>query len=106
MPAADRFTVAITEYEKRDFALVDVTGAGCSKGTTLAQWAASRGWTRDAVAAVGDNLNDVEMLDFAGTSVVMGNATDALKARGYNVTGTNDEEGLATAIRRLMPRRP
>ena len=34
--------------------------------------------------AVGDNLNDVEMLDFAGTAVVMGNATDALKSRGYH----------------------
>ena len=43
--------------------------------------------------AVGDNLNDVEMLDFAGTAVVMGNATDAIKQRGYRVTGTNDEEG-------------
>jgi hydroxymethylpyrimidine pyrophosphatase-like HAD family hydrolase len=50
--------------------------------------------------AVGDNLNDVEMLDFAGTAVVMGNATDALKARGYEITGTHDEGGLATAIRR------
>ncbi len=104
--AADRFTVAITEYEKRDFALVDITGAGCSKGTSLARWAASRGVTRDGVMAVGDNLNDVEMLDFAGTAVVMANASDALKSRGYDVTGSNDEEGLATAIRRLMPRRP
>jgi hydroxymethylpyrimidine pyrophosphatase-like HAD family hydrolase len=51
--------------------------------------------------AVGDNLNDVEMLDFAGTAVVMGNATEALKSRGYHVTGTNDEHGLATAIRRF-----
>jgi hypothetical protein len=98
MPAADRFSVAITEYEPRDFSLVDVNAAGCSKGTTLAQWAARRGLTRDDVMAVGDNLNDVEMLDFAGTAVVMGNATDALKARGYRVTGTNDEGGLATAI--------
>ncbi len=49
--------------------------------------------------AVGDNLNDVEMLDFAGTAYVMGNATDIIKSRGYRVTGTNDEGGLATAIR-------
>ena len=100
MPAAGRFSVAITEYELRDFSLVDVNGAGCSKGTTLARWAASRGLTATDVMAVGDNLNDVEMLDFAGTAVVMGNATDALKARGYRLTGTNDEGGLAAAIRR------
>ena len=95
---ADRFSVAITEYELRDFALVDVNGAGCSKGTTLARWAASRGLTPDAVMAVGDNLNDVEMLDFAGTAILMGNAADALKGRGYDVTGSNDEGGLAEAI--------
>jgi hydroxymethylpyrimidine pyrophosphatase-like HAD family hydrolase len=54
--------------------------------------------------AVGDNLNDVEMLDFAGTAVVMGNAVDALKARpGVQVTGTNDEGGLATAINAHLP---
>jgi hydroxymethylpyrimidine pyrophosphatase-like HAD family hydrolase len=38
------------------------------------------------------------MLDFAGTAVVMGNATDAIKRRGYWVTETNDEGGLASAI--------
>jgi Cof subfamily protein (haloacid dehalogenase superfamily) len=99
MSIADRFCVAITEYELRDFSLVDVNGAGCSKGTTLARWATSRGLKANEVMAVGDNLNDVEMLDFAGTAVVMGNATDALKARGYRLTGTNDEGGLAAAIK-------
>jgi len=48
--------------------------------------------------AVGDNLNDVEMLDFAGVAVVMGNAADGLKSRGYRLTGNNDEAGLASAI--------
>jgi len=100
MTIADQFAVAITEYEARDFALVDVNAAKCSKGTTLARWVEQRGLRRDQVMAVGDNLNDVEMLDFAGTAVVMGNATDALKARGYEITGTHDEGGLATAIRR------
>jgi Cof subfamily protein (haloacid dehalogenase superfamily) len=99
LPIADQFAVAITEYEARDFALVDVNGPGCSKGATLARWVANRGLTAADVMAVGDNLNDVEMLDFAGTAVVMGNATAALKARGYTPTGTNDEGGLATAIR-------
>jgi 5-amino-6-(5-phospho-D-ribitylamino)uracil phosphatase len=99
MAIANRFSVAVTEYEARDFTLVDVNGAGCSKGSTLARWTASRGLTADEVMAVGDNLNDVEMLDFAGTAVVMGNATDAIKARGYAITGTNDNDGLAEAIK-------
>jgi len=104
MAIADRFTVAITEYERRDFSLVDVNAAGCSKGTTLAKWAQARGIDRRDVMAVGDNLNDIEMLDFAGTAVVMDNATDALKARGYIRTGSNDNGGLADAIRsRCLP---
>ena len=99
LPIADQFSVAITEYVPRDFSLVDVNGAGCSKGTTLARWVVRRGMTPADVMAIGDNLNDVEMLDFAGTAYVMGNAVDALKSRGYRVTGTNDEAGLATAVR-------
>ncbi len=98
MPIADRFAVAITEYVLRDFSLVDVNGAGCSKGTTLASWAERRGLTPEEVAAFGDNLNDVEMLDYAGTAFIMGNAVDTLKSRGYRLTGSHDEGGLATAI--------
>ena len=98
-PAASRCAVALTEYEQRDFSLLDVNGAGCSKGTTLARWAGRRGLTRDTVMAVGDNLNDVDMLEFAGTAVVMGNAAEAMKALGYRLTGTNDEGGLAAAVK-------
>jgi Cof subfamily protein (haloacid dehalogenase superfamily) len=102
LPAASQMSVAVTEYELRDFSLIDVNGPNCSKGTTLSDWVASRGWTRDEVAAFGDNLNDVEMLDFAGTAFVMGNAADVVKARGYRVTGTHDEGGLATAVRACL----
>ena len=105
MPIADRFSVAITEYAARDFSLVDINAAGCSKGTTLAAWVARRGWTPADVAAIGDNLNDIEMLDFAGTAFVMGNATEALKSRGYRPTASNDEDGLAAAVRSCLPRR-
>jgi 5-amino-6-(5-phospho-D-ribitylamino)uracil phosphatase len=101
-PMARGYTVAITEYELRDFSLVDVNAAGCSKGTTLARWAAAEGCAREEVMAVGDNLNDLEMLDFAGTAVVMGNAAEVVKrARSFHVTGTNDEGGLAQAIWRF-----
>jgi Cof subfamily protein (haloacid dehalogenase superfamily) len=103
MPIADRFSVAMTEYVPRDFSLVDVNGAGCSKGTTLATWVERRGWTPADVAAFGDNLNDVEMLDYAGTAYIMGNAVEALKSRGYRNTAGNDEGGLALAVRDCLP---
>jgi hypothetical protein len=102
LPRSDQFSVALTEYEPRDFSLLDVNAAGCTKGSTLERWAKAEGFAREQVMAVGDNLNDVQMLEFAGMAVVMGNASDALKARGFRLTGTNDEDGLAAAIRQIL----
>jgi hydroxymethylpyrimidine pyrophosphatase-like HAD family hydrolase len=102
MPIANQFSVAITEYVPRDFSLVDINGAGCSKGTTLARWVVRRGMTPADVMAIGDNLNDVEMLDYAGTAYIMGNAIESLKSRGYRQAATNDEGGLASAIRACL----
>jgi hydroxymethylpyrimidine pyrophosphatase-like HAD family hydrolase len=95
------FSVSITEYEHRDFALVDVMAHGCSKGAAVADWASGRGYSRDEVMAIGDNLNDLEMLEYAGVPIVMGNAAASLRQRanGWRVTVTNDEAGVAAAIR-------
>lgn len=92
------YGVALTEYKHRDFSLVDVVQAGCNKGTTLRDWADRRGIPCERVMAIGDNLNDLEMLEFAGMPIVMGNAPAELKARGWAVTGTSDEAGVARAI--------
>jgi Cof subfamily protein (haloacid dehalogenase superfamily) len=101
LPCAARCALAVTEYEARDFSLVDVNRAGCTKGTTLAEWAARQGVPREDVMAVGDNLNDLEMLTFAGLPVVMGNAVPELKGRGWRETSTNDDAGVASAIDHL-----
>jgi hypothetical protein len=111
LPDSGAFTVAVTEYEERDFSLVDVLAAGCTKGATLSEWARRRGYAREEVMAIGDNLNDVEMLEAAGIPVVMGNAVPALLARGWPVTASNDEAGVAVAIEKFVlaghrPRRP
>lgn len=98
LPAADRISIATTEYESRDFALVDVNRRGCTKGATLADWATEHGLRRDEIMAIGDNFNDLEMLQAAGLPVVMGNAVEALKQMGWAVTGSNDEGGVAAAI--------
>lgn len=97
-----RFTVSITEYEDRDFRLLDVTACDATKGRALAWRAAEMGLSRDEVMAVGDNFNDIEMLEFAGCPVVMGNAVPALKARGWHVTLGNDAGGLARALRQFV----
>lgn len=98
----DRFSVALTEYAHRNFSLVDVVRHGCSKGSALQGWAERRGLQRSEVMAVGDNLNDLQMLEFAGTPVVMGNALPELKLRGWPLTARNDEAGVAQAIARFV----
>ena len=95
------YAVSLTEYVHRDFSLVDITAPGATKGRALAWRAAQLGLTAEAVMAVGDNFNDLEMLEYAGVPVVMANAVDELKTRGWYVTGHQDEAGLAQAIRRF-----
>ena len=98
LPFASEYSLAITIYDKRDFGLVDVIAAGCSKGATLAEWVRRRGWSRENVMAIGDNLNDMEMLQFAGLPVVMGNSVPELKTLGWRETLSNEQGGVAAAI--------
>ena len=92
------YAVALTEYAHRDFSLVDIIREGCSKGAALREWAAARRIDPAGVMAIGDNLNDLQMLEFAGHPVLMGNAVPELKARGWAMTATNDNAGVARAI--------
>jgi Cof subfamily protein (haloacid dehalogenase superfamily) len=93
-----KITILRTEYPLRDLSMIDVLNAGCSKGHALERWASHRGYDRDQVMAVGDNHNDVEMLEFAGYPVIMGNACEELRGRGWTVTRSNDQCGVAAAV--------
>jgi Cof subfamily protein (haloacid dehalogenase superfamily) len=97
-PFSSEYSLAVTLYQNRDFGMVDVISPGCSKGSTLAAWVRERGWSRDDVMAIGDNLNDLEMLEYAGLPVVMGNSVPELKSLGWRETLTNGEGGVAAAI--------
>jgi hydroxymethylpyrimidine pyrophosphatase-like HAD family hydrolase len=98
---AQTFAVSLTEYSHRDFSLIDVTSPLATKGRALAWRAAQMGLERDEVMAIGDNYNDLEMLEFAGRPVVMDNSVPGLKERGWPITGHQDRGGLAEAIRRF-----
>jgi Cof subfamily protein (haloacid dehalogenase superfamily) len=95
-------TVLRTEYPHRDLCIMDVLNRECSKGHAVKRWAAHRGLQSDEVMAIGDNYNDVEMLEFAGLPVVMGNASDELKQNGWHVTLGNDQSGVAAALETLV----
>jgi Cof subfamily protein (haloacid dehalogenase superfamily) len=96
------YSVLMTEYVHRDFTLVDVTSPDATKGHALAWRAEQMGLTPDEVMAIGDNFNDLEMLEYAGTPVVMGNAVEQLKNRGWHVTGHQNEAGVAQAFDRFI----
>jgi len=104
VPFRGEFSLAVTVYEDRDFAMLDVLHPAISKGVALAEWARRRGVGRQQILAIGDNHNDLEMLSFAGVPVVMGNSVAELKERGWHVTGSNDEDGVAAAIERFALR--
>jgi 5-amino-6-(5-phospho-D-ribitylamino)uracil phosphatase len=101
---AGEYTLAFTEYLTRDISVLDVLRHGVSKGVALAQWTQRLGIRKEEVMAIGDNWNDREMLEFAGLPVVMGNCVDILKSQGWTITLSNDENGLADAIRKYALR--
>lgn len=96
-------TILTTAYPRRDFTLIDILPADASKGHGVAKLAELYGIKHDEVMAVGDNFNDLEMLEYAGTPVVMGNADPRLlEGREFYTTLTNDECGVAAAIERFI----
>jgi Cof subfamily protein (haloacid dehalogenase superfamily) len=97
-------TVLRTEYPVRDLSIVDVLNQGCSKGHALERWAKYRGIPREQVMAIGDNYNDIEMLAFAGVPFIMGNASEELRGRGWEVTLSNAENGVAAAVEKVLGR--
>jgi len=99
---ADEITVLRTEYPARDLSIVDVLNKDCSKGHALQRWAKHRGILREQVMAIGDNYNDIEMLAFAGYPVIMGNASEDLRGRGWKVTLPNDQNGVAAALEPVL----
>ena len=70
------------------------------KGRALATLAAHLGVPAERIMAIGDQENDLVMLEFAGVAVAMGNAIDAVKAVADHVTTSNNEDGVAVAIER------
>jgi 5-amino-6-(5-phospho-D-ribitylamino)uracil phosphatase len=99
----DTVTVLPTIYPRRDFTLIDILPPDASKGKGVEKLAVLNGLQPENVMTMGDNFNDIEMLEFAGTPVVMGNADPSLLERGeFYTTVTNDENGVAAAIEQFI----
>jgi len=81
---------------------LEVFDRRAGKGPSLQKLAEHLGIDRANVMAIGDQENDLTMLQFAGTSVAMGNAIDAVKTVARFETSTNSEDGVAKAIERFV----
>ena len=82
--------------------ILEVFAAGVDKWRGLRWLAESHDITVEQVAAIGDEINDLHMLEAAGCSIAMGNAVDAAKAAAMHITEDRDDDGVARAIDRLL----
>jgi len=87
-------------------ALLELSGPGVSKASTLALCCAERGISHEDVVAFGDMPNDVEMLTWAGQSYAMGNAHPDVIAAASGRTVANNDDGVAVVIERMLAERP
>lgn len=87
-----------TRYRSVDLTILDALSTTASKGVSLRALAEQRGISPAEVMAIGDNHNDLPMLQFARLGVVMANAEDEMKQHGFIETSSNEEDGVARAI--------
>jgi Cof subfamily protein (haloacid dehalogenase superfamily) len=83
---------------------LDVTHRDANKGTVVTTLAKFFHIRPDQIAAIGDMPNDVLMFRQSGFSIAMGNSSDEVKAQASAVTDSNDNEGFAKAVRKLILR--
>ena len=99
----DSVNILATIYPSLDFTLIDILPSDASKGIGVEKLALMNQLSAENVMTIGDNFNDLEMLEYAGTPVVMGNASPELLERTeFYTTLSNDENGVALAIEKFI----
>ena len=99
----DSVNILATVYPRLDFTLLDILPPRASKGFGVEKLAKLNNLTAENVMVCGDNFNDLEMLEYAGTPVVMRNAApELLENEKYRQTLSNDENGVAEAIEKFI----
>ena len=108
-PGSEAVTKAITEAVRERFPQIKATSstwnnlelniATAHKGNSLRRFAEHLGYALDNCMAIGDGMNDLSMIEAAGLGVAMSNAHPLVIAAADHVTASNDEDGVAKAIR-------
>lgn len=77
---------------------IEITSATVNKGTAIVNFGKQLGIAREEIMACGDSGNDLDMIKAAGLGIAMGNATEEIKTAADDITGSNEEDGVAAAI--------
>lgn len=93
-------TMSSAAFSKANY--LEIVPFGVHKSEALRHLTAILGLDLSQVAAIGDGLNDIEMLTEAGLGIAMGNAPEAVKSVAAWVTGTNNQAGVAQAVQKLF----
>ena len=97
-----------TEYPARDLSILDLLPPAVSKGWALERLARRLEVARKETMAIGDNWNDIGMLEWAGQGIVMANAAQELrtmaKMRGWKQAPSNDDDGVAVVLESALTR--
>ena len=78
--------------------MLEIVPPGANKGEGLRVLLPALGLPREALLACGDGLNDLEMVQYAGVGIAMGNAVAKVKEAATKVVASNDEDGIAEAL--------
>lgn len=81
---------------------LEVMNRDVTKGNAVKKLAQIYGIDREEIIAIGDNENDMSMIEYAGLGIAMGNAEEALKKVADHITGDYQEDGVAEAIERFI----
>lgn len=81
---------------------LEITNNNISKGSAVKYLAELYKIKKEEVMAIGDNENDIEMIQYAGLGVAMGNALEIVKKKANYVTTSNDDDGVAKVINKFI----
>lgn len=90
------------ELCQSDRVLIDVMNKGITKGRAVKLYAEKKGIKKEEIIAIGDNHNDISMIEYAGLGIAMGNAEEDVKKVSKYVTEDCDSNGLAEAVDKIL----
>ncbi|MTI58432.1 MAG: HAD family phosphatase [Firmicutes bacterium] len=93
----ERVTASIAFYRSKS-SYLEIMDKAASKAAAIEKLAANYGVERNEIIAIGDNYNDLNMIEYAGLGVAMGNAPEAVKEQADEITSSNDNDGVARII--------